>query len=313
MTMVLQSNPVQQFHDQNGVPLAGAQLFLYAAGTTTKQAAFTDSSGATALPNPVVLNVRGEVAPSAQGTSCGLWLDPTLSYKFVLAPANDTDPPTAPIWTVDNVVSAQSAIQAQLAQYMATITGVPVGAMVPYGGTTPPSGWLLCYGQAVSRTTYAALFAALGTAYGAGDGSTTFNLPDKRGRISVGLDNMGGSAANNVTNAGCGINAAVQGTRGGSQYAQQDTLTATNTVNTAVTDPGHKHKPLTGYFIENGTVAGGGGGNFLANSPTTDTAFTGISVTTTVSTVVTSALQGQSQNMPPLEVDSWIIFTGVAS
>ena len=64
---------------------------------------------------------------------------------------------------------------------------VPVGAQLPFGGTDVPYGWLLCDGSAVSRTDYADLFAVIGTAYGAGDGSTTFNLPDKRGRVSVGL------------------------------------------------------------------------------------------------------------------------------
>src|SRR5688500_3675360 len=55
---------------------------------------------------------------------------------------------------------------------------IPTGSVVPYAGTTEPTNWLFCYGQAVSRTTYAALFTAISTTYGAGDGSTTFNLPD---------------------------------------------------------------------------------------------------------------------------------------
>lgn len=63
---------------------------------------------------------------------------------------------------------------------------LPPGVLVPYGGSSAPSGWLLCDGSAVSRTTYAALFAILSTTYGAGDGSTTFNLPDLRGRAPVG-------------------------------------------------------------------------------------------------------------------------------
>jgi len=68
---------------------------------------------------------------------------------------------------------------------------------------TVPEGWLLCYGQAVSRTHYADLFVHLGSGavWGAGDSSTTFNLPDLRGRVPAGLDNMGGSSANVVTNA----------------------------------------------------------------------------------------------------------------
>ena len=57
-----------------------------------------------------------------------------------------------------------------------------------YGGSTAPSGWMLCNGAAISRTDYAALFAAIGTKYGVGNGTTTFNIPDLRGRIPVGLD-----------------------------------------------------------------------------------------------------------------------------
>lgn len=79
--------------------------------------------------------------------------------------------------------------------------GTPAGAITQFAGASIPGGWLLCYGQAVSRSTYADLFAAVGTTYGAGDGSTTFNLPDLRGNVPVGLDNMGGSAAHRVTAA----------------------------------------------------------------------------------------------------------------
>ena len=67
-------------------------------------------------------------------------------------------------------------------------SGVPVGTIVQYAGSIAPSGWLICDGSAVSRTTYAALFAVIGTTYGAGDGSTTFNLPNLKGRVPVGLD-----------------------------------------------------------------------------------------------------------------------------
>jgi len=61
-----------------------------------------------------------------------------------------------------------------------------VGSIVPFGGSTAPSGWLLCQGQAISRTEYSELFAVIGTAYGTGDGSTTFNLPDLRDRFVEG-------------------------------------------------------------------------------------------------------------------------------
>ena len=54
---------------------------------------------------------------------------------------------------------------------------LPAGAVIPYAGSAAPAGWLLCGGQAVSRSDYAALFAIIGTTYGVGNGSTTFNLP----------------------------------------------------------------------------------------------------------------------------------------
>jgi len=67
----------------------------------------------------------------------------------------------------------------------------PIGSIQAYGGTTAPSGWLLCQGQKVSRTTYADLFAAIGTAFGTGDGSTTFNVPDLRESAPVGVGENG--------------------------------------------------------------------------------------------------------------------------
>lgn len=66
------------------------------------------------------------------------------------------------------------------------LTASPTGAVVSYAGNAAPEGWLICDGRAVSRVTYAALFAVLGTRYGSGDGATTFTLPDLRGRMPVG-------------------------------------------------------------------------------------------------------------------------------
>jgi microcystin-dependent protein len=65
--------------------------------------------------------------------------------------------------------------------------GGPVGALVAYAGSAAPAGWLMADGSSASRSTYPALFAAIGTTYGSGDGSTTFNLPDHRGRIPVAM------------------------------------------------------------------------------------------------------------------------------
>ena len=66
------------------------------------------------------------------------------------------------------------------------ISGTPTGVISAYGGSSAPSGWLMCDGAAVSRTTYSDLFTAISTTYGAGDGSTTFNLPDLQQRFPLG-------------------------------------------------------------------------------------------------------------------------------
>ena len=65
---------------------------------------------------------------------------------------------------------------------------IPAGSITMYGGSTAPTGYLLCDGSAVSRTTYADLFTAIGTTYGTGDGSTTFNVPNVKGKVPVGRD-----------------------------------------------------------------------------------------------------------------------------
>ena len=75
-----------------------------------------------------------------------------------------------------------------LATLGALASAMLVGSVQAFAMTTPPSGFLKCNGQLVSRVTYSALFAAIGTTYGAGDGSTTFNLPDLRGEFIRGLD-----------------------------------------------------------------------------------------------------------------------------
>lgn len=97
------------------------------------------------------------------------------------------------------------------------------GTVLDFAGTAAPNGWLMCYGQAVNRATYPNLFAKIGTTFGAGDGSTTFNLPDTRGRAAIGKDDMGGTAANRVTTAAGGVDAKTLGATGG---ASTHTLTA---------------------------------------------------------------------------------------
>ncbi len=142
---------------------------------------------------------------------------------------------------------------------------IPAGAVLPYAGGTAPSGFLLCYGQAVSRATYSALFTAISTVFGTGDGSTTFNLPDLRGRVAAGDDDMGGSAASRLTSTYFGANASTLGAVGGSE---SHTLTTaqipahTHTI-TGTSDGGPGGQPVQGAANSNVTYTtnstGGGG------------------------------------------------------
>jgi microcystin-dependent protein len=94
---------------------------------------------------------------------------------------------------------------------------IPLGGMIEFTGTTAPNGsFVLPFGQAISRSIYAAYFAMVGTTYGAGDGST-FNVIDKRGRVSAGKDDMGGTSANRLTNQSGGLNGDTLGAAGGSE------------------------------------------------------------------------------------------------
>jgi microcystin-dependent protein len=110
--------------------------------------------------------------------------------------------------------------------------GIPLGGLLPYvGSSAPNTAFALPFGQAISRTTYATLFGLVGTTFGSGDGSTTFNIPDLRGRSVFGLDNMGGSAANRITAAGGNFDGTAIGGTGG---AQNQTLDITQI-------PAHNH------------------------------------------------------------------------
>ena len=81
-----------------------------------------------------------------------------------------------------------------------TLLRVPSGCVMPFAGGTPPDGWLLCYGQAVSRTTYSDLFAAIATTYGAGDGTNFNNNPATNNAFTgITIANAGGGGAHNNT------------------------------------------------------------------------------------------------------------------
>lgn len=163
--------------------------------------------------------------------------------------------------------------------YGASPSLIPIGASIDYWGSAAPnSSFALMYGQAISRTTYSALFALLGTTFGTGDGSTTFNIPDLRGRVVAGKDDMGGSAASRLTSSYFGTSAASLGASGG---AESLTLTASQLPSSIpYTDPGHTHTvtSVLGISSSSATIPLGGSSNnnTFTYSATTNT--TGITI-----------------------------------
>jgi microcystin-dependent protein len=136
------------------------------------------------------------------------------------------------------------------------------GEVVAFAGATAPAGSLLCYGQAISRTAYAGLFAALSTAHGVGDGSTTFNLPDLRGRVAAGKGNMGGTESGR-------LNTYVASTLGAAGGAQSHALALTEL-------PSHSHSGTGGFSF----AMANSGTAFGYTQPTVTSTFIGYTATT---------------------------------
>lgn len=182
MTQTLSPLPRQKFFDANGLPLAKGLLFTYQAGTVTKATTYTDSTGVTQNTNPIVLDARGE---------CNLWIPPNTAYKYVLAPSTDTDPPSSPIWTVDNIVNSQlitlyggtdtGSANAYILNFAANFTAYQDGIIIYFVAVnnntgastvnvnglgvvsiTTPSGGVLTAGQIIANQITAILYKGTG-------------------------------------------------------------------------------------------------------------------------------------------------------
>lgn len=173
------------------------------------------------------------------------------------------------------------------------------GNISPFAGSSAPYGSLLCYGQAVSRTIYSYLFSAISTTFGVGDGSTTFNVPDLRGRAIFGLDNMGGSAAGRLTGSNTG-NITAPTTLGGTGGEENHTQTLAELVSHGHTDSGHLHY-FTAALTGQGTSFTGPGGGSVGDS----TQNTGVGY----ANILNSGGGGSHNTTPPGIVMNWVIKT----
>lgn len=166
----------------------------------------------------------------------------------------------------------------------------PIGAISPYAGSVAPTNWLICDGRAISRVTYSDLFNAIGTTYGSGDGNTTFNLPNLKGRVITGLDTSqtefdalgetGGEKTHTLTTQEMpSHNHTLDFSTSGSQLLSGNhgayLLAGTNTTCIKNTGGGQAHNNLQPYIVLNyiikafqsaGTVA-----NVSATTTTSDT------------------------------------------
>lgn len=166
-------------------------------------------------------------------------------------------------------------------------SGVPIGMLMPHTGGTVPTGFLICDGREVSRTTYAALFAVIGIAYGVPSGGTTFVLPDLRGRSIVGVDNMGGVVAGRIVAAWGSLLAGV----GGAQ---------THVVATAEL-PSHTHGYTDRYLAS-------GSGGALTGETTPSTA--ALTFATTAGVTGSQGSGTAHNNMQPVMAIAYVIRSG---
>ena len=291
--------PQQQLLDPTGVPYNGAQLFSFVTGTGTYQATYSNAALTVPNPQPVLTNAAGFWPP--------IFLISAPAYRIMIQ-----DPSGATLMDNDPC----SPVPAQ-GSFSGTPGLTPVGMIAPFAFPGAPTGWLLCAGQAVSRAIYAQLFSVIGGYFGSGDGATTFNVPDLRGRYPLGQDNMGGVAANRVTYGGSRMDAATFASVGGDQMSQVHQHPITDVEHEHL-DSGHYHylRPDQGALIAYPTAgnelaasAGNFGINF-AQYTYTSPGYASIGANWTGINHTENAQIGGSQNIPPSLTLSYCIFAG---
>lgn len=154
--------------------------------------------------------------------------------------------------------------------------GVPIGTIADFAGNSAPEKWFLCFGQAISRTEYADLYSIIGTTYGAGNGSTSFNIPDLRGRVSAGKDDMGGQDSYRLS----GLFGSIARTLGGAMGLSYHVLTTPQIPKHThpIIDPGHVHFRGVYQAQQGVSYVGPGGNPAFSGLGSTEPSFTGITM-----------------------------------
>ena len=292
----------------------GANFNIFAPPVSKTYVVWNNTSYTATFYNSTVIGnttAGGSGAVIPAGAKVTIWSDGTSFYGNDTAVGNFNVAGNLTVTGTSNFVGIPTAPTAaagtnttQLATTaFVTQNAVLTGALLMWPTGTAPSGYLLCTGTAVSRTTYAALFAIIGTTFGAGDGSTTFNLPNYTNRMPYGttVGATGGSADAIVVS-----------------HTHTATVTDpqhSHSASSSVTDPGHHHST-------NVSNSGGGSGPWtVQTNPTytidTNTATTGISVSTSINNASTGisvsnatvGSSGTNANLPPYLGINFIIKT----
>ena len=259
----------------NEVAKAAITEAIAATPTTTYRPGIVQGVSATERTVSVLLD-GDSTAITAQILGDNPWTNARVMIEFV--------PPSAVF--VAGIISAPPLPAGVMIDYAGPITEHADASTAQPTSNQPPPGWLWCAGQAVSRSTYSALFTAISTTHGAGDGATTFNVPDRRGRIGLPLDNMGGSDAGRLSMANTlggvgGSNVIAVGNlpASGVSFTPTGSVSITSVTGTVnISDPTHAHNTSNTALVTGGTNAynNAGAGSFDTANMTATAASTGI-------------------------------------